>query len=257
MLVVELILCGIGVAAATVVSANFGQMAWEEHLGELVGAFGLLVVIFAVFGRIWWAQDLQTRPRLIWFLPAAMALILLPGALRDSAGEHPPLVELLLLLAATYGSALLGILALMFVLAPLELLGRGILRLLTGRPDGGWLMFTGTLIGLVTTFAVVGAFAVDDLPPGRAATVPLICALLGIPFGYTVESETLLWIARGLAVLLLAMLLASAHFGELLRTRAAARDVQVADADRRRRGVRRAAQIARDRAARRSESSGE
>ena len=257
MLVVELVLCGIGVAAATVVSLNFGQLAWEEHLGELVGAFGLLVVIFAVFCRIWWAQDLVPRPRFIWFLPAAMALILLPGALGDSASRNPPLIELLLLLAAAYGSALLGFLALIFVLTPLEMLGRGILRLLTGRPDGGWLMFTGAVVGLATTFGVVGAFAVDDLPPGRAATVPLICALLGIPFGYTVESETLLWVARGLAVLLLAMMLASAHFGDRHRARAAALDAQVADADRRRRGARRAAQVARDRAARRSEQSGE
>ncbi|MDW4573447.1 hypothetical protein R8Z57_11755 [Microbacterium sp. M3] len=250
MLVAELVLCAIGVVAATVVTLNFGSLPWDDHLGEIIGAFGLLIVIFAVFLRIWWAKDLVPRPRFIWFLPAAMALILTPGAVTDSAGRSAA-EEVWLLLLAAYGSALLGFLVLVFVFVPLEMLGRGILRLVTGKPDGGWLIFGGAVIALTTTFAVVGVFAVDDLPPGRAAAIPIICALLGIPFGYTVQSETLLWVARGLALLLIALLLASAHFGDRRRARRVQADAADAEADRRRRDERRAAQVARDRDARR------
>lgn len=258
MLVVEVVLCAIGVVAALVVALSFGRLPWDEHIGEIVGTFGLIVLLFAVYIRIWWAQDrLEAKTRLMWFLPAVVAAILAPSVLAaDGSGGNPPVVDVLLLVLAAYGAALLGFLALIFVLAPLEMLGRGILRLVTGRPDGGWLLFGGALVGLVTIFGVVGAFALDDIPSGRAAMIPVLCALLGIPYGYTVESEVLLWVARGLALLLIAMLLAASHFGARRRERAVAATAVEHEDDRRRRSARREAQIARDREARQRREDG-
>lgn len=251
MLFIELILCAIGVGAAIVVAVGFGRFPGEESVVEIAASFGLLMLLVAVYLRIWYARTQHggdDRTRLIWYLPAAMALIIAP-ALVTVAGDasRPWIVDVLLFVLLAYAAALLGVLALLMFLLPLELLGRGALRLITGRPDGGWLLFWGAFGALLTTLILVGAFALDDLPPGRAAMVPVICALLGLPAGYTVESEQLLWLARALVVLLTAMLLASAHFDGVRRDAAVRRTAAARSEDRRQRDDRRRAQLQRDR----------
>ncbi|MFE5409190.1 hypothetical protein [Microbacterium sp. NPDC056569] len=254
MLVVELVLCAIGIASAVVVSIGFGSLPWDDSLGEIVGAFGVLMVLVAVYIRIWWARTgdgRDSRTRLMWYLPAAMTAVITPGLLSEGTGaDWPPFVDVLWFLVFAYLAALLGFLALFLFLLPLEALGRGILHLVTGKPGGGWLLFWGTAGALLTTFVFVGAFALDDLPPGRAGALPVLFALLGIPFGYTVESETLLWIARALALVLTAMLLASAHFGGRQREREEKERTADRETLRQRRLARREAQLARDRAMR-------
>ncbi len=252
MLIAELVLLAVGVVAALAASVALGRLPGDEQAGAIALVFGLLAILVAVCLRIWWAQDrLEGRIRLMWFLPAVVALVLAPAALAaDRSGRDSPLVDVLLLVAAAYGAAILGLLVLVLVLVPLELLGRGILRLLTGRPDGGWLIFGGTAIALVTTLGVVGAFALDDLPAGRRGTIPVLFALLGIPSAYTVESEGLLWVARAIALVLVALLLASAHFGERRRERSESAAAAAASLSRRRRDARRRAQLDRDRRAR-------
>jgi len=246
-LAVELVLCAIGIASAVVVSVEFGSMPFEESLGEILGSFGVLMLLVAVYIRIWWARSgggRDSRTRLMWYLPAAMTAIIAPGLLAaDTGAQWPPFVDLLWFLAIAYTAALLGLIALFLLLLPLEALGRGIMRLVTGRPGGGWLLFWGTVGALLTTFVFVGAFALDDLPPGRAGALPVLFAL----FGYTVESELLLWIFRALALVLTAMLLASAHFGGRQRERSAAVEATDREMLRRRRAARRQAQLERDR----------
>ncbi|MGU3644227.1 hypothetical protein ACLBXX_04615 [Microbacterium sp. C23T] len=254
MLVVELVFCAIGIASAVVVSIGFGTMPWDDSLGEIVGTFGILMVLVAVYIRIWWARTgdgRDSRTRLMWYLPAAMTAIITPRLLSAGTGaDWPPFVDVIWILVFAYLAALLGFLALFLFLLPLEALGRGILRLLTGKSGGGWLLFWGTAGALLTTFVFVGAFALDDLPPGRAGALPVLFALLGIPFGYTVESEALLWVARALALVLIAMLLASAHFGGKQREREQAERAADRETLRQRRQARREAQLTRDRSLR-------
>ena len=254
MLLVELILCVVGLASALVVAIGFGQFPGDESVAEIGGTFGVLMLIVAVYIRIWWSRTRHggdDRTRLLWYLPAAMSLVMAP-ALIAVAGDasRPWIVDLLLFALLAYAAALLGVLALVLLLLPLELLGRGALRLILGRPDGGWLLFLGALLALITTFVLVGAFALDDLPVGRPGHWSIVFALLGIPGSYTVASDALLWVARGLAVILTAMLLASAHFDGVRRERKAADAAAIRDEDRRRRVSRREAQLARDRALR-------
>lgn len=254
MLIVELIFCAIGLASAVVVAIGFGQFAGDDSIVEIVGTFGVLMLLVAVYIRVLWSRSRRpgdVRTRLLWYLPAAMALIMAP-ALVTVAGDpsQPWIVDVVLFTLLAYAAALLGVVALLLFLLPLELLGRGALRLITGRPDGGWLLFGGALGALLTTFVLVGAFALDDLPPGRSATWPIIFALLGIPGGYTVENETLLWVARGLALILIAMALAAAHFDGVRREKKTADAAAAREERRRSRLARREAQLARDRALR-------
>lgn len=204
-----------GLACAVFAVLTWGTLPLSEHSGEILATFGALTLLVAIFIRIWWAPSAGKRtpaPKLIWFLPAAMTAIVSPALIAQADERTPPLMAISLFVLLAYGCLALGILVLTFVVLPLEAIGRGILRVATGKPDGGWLIFVGSLGLIITAWAITGAFALDDLPPGRAGWLPIILALFGIPGAYTVASETLLWVTRGLGLLFFAMLFASAHF---------------------------------------------
>ncbi|MGD7706746.1 hypothetical protein [Microlunatus sp. Y2014] len=120
-----------------------------------------------------------------------------------------PALSLFLYLLLAHTCLLLGVLARVLVLVPLELVGRGPLRLLCGDRRAGGLVLMGLWIGLVTVFAVVGALALDDLPHPAFALMAILAALIGVDGNYTVRSPLLLWVTRIVGIVLLAPILAA------------------------------------------------
>lgn len=150
----------------------------------------------------------------IWTYPIATMLVMLPwilaGVLADS--ETSVLMSVWLLLLFVYIMLLLGFLLVPFAVLPLELIGKGIIQILRGNKEqGSSMLIIGGYIALVTAFAFVGAGALSDMPPANAGWVHIIFALLGLPGVYTVENEGLLWLARLMAVVLIAVPVAASR----------------------------------------------
>jgi hypothetical protein len=99
---------------------------------------------------------------------------------------------------------------------PLELLGRGLVRVVTGKPDSGPLILWGSSGVLLTLLSVLPLIALDDLPSGRGSAAAVFRAVFGIEGGYTVTSPTTLWIIRAVAFVFSAIILAAALQGRSL-----------------------------------------
>ena len=99
-----------------------------------------------------------------------------------------------------------------FVLAPLELIARGVKGISKGdRKNGLSILGIGLYIAAVTAFSFIGGLAIETERFGPAAWPAIIFSLLGLPGAYEVESEVLLWVARLLAVLLISVPLSSQY----------------------------------------------
>ncbi|MFD7654310.1 hypothetical protein ACFV4N_10075 [Actinosynnema sp. NPDC059797] len=214
----ELWLCGMALASSTYTAATFGQFEEYEHAGEMVGTFGVLIIVTAIFARArgltTLGEDPRPKPLFIWFLPAAVTITMLPvimaGGLDPEMGVF---LSLFLFLLLAYLCLAVALLVALLVVWPLELLGRGLLRVVTGKPDGGPLVLWGSAGVLFSLFCVLPVLALDDLPSGRGAAWAVFEAVLGIEGGYAVTSPTMLWTARAAAVALAAVILAVARQG--------------------------------------------
>ncbi len=214
----ELWLCGIALAFSTYTAVTFGQFEEYEHAGEMFGTFGVLIVVTAIFVRARGAaallEDRRPKPLFIWFLPAAVTLTMLPVIVAGGLDpEMNTFLSLFLFLLLAYTCLLVALLVALLVVWPLELLGRGLVRVATGKPDGGPLLLWGSAGVLFTLFCVLPVVALDDLPSGRGAAGAIFKAVFGIEGGYTVTSPTTLWVVRAAAVALAAVILAAARQG--------------------------------------------
>lgn len=155
---------------------------------------------------------------LLWtfplFITAAMSPWLLSGLL--VADDMSVAVSIGLWLLIAYVALLVGFLLVPFVIVPLEMIGVGLLRIMAGRfEEGSRMVAIGLYIALVTAFCVIGGLAISDTPPGQAGWPHVIFALFGLPANYSVESPLLLWIARILGIIIVAIPLAIAVPGRL------------------------------------------
>lgn len=144
----------------------------------------------------------------LWIFPFAIMVVLSPwlftGGLTDQ--DVTTGMSFLLGFIIAYLALLLGFLSIPFVILPLELIGRGLISLFQGkRKQSGLLLGIGFYIALVTTFCVIGAFAIENPYPGKLGFGNIIFSLLGLPGSYTVENEALLWLIRAMAVVLIAV----------------------------------------------------
>lgn len=214
----ELWLCGIALAFSTYSAVTFGQFEEYEHAGEMFGTFGVLIIVTAIFVRVRGAaallEDRRPKPLFIWFLPAAVTATMLPVII--AGGLDPEMnifLSLFLFLLLAYTCLLLAVLVALLLVWPLELLGRGLLRVVTGKPDGGPFILWGSSGVLLTVISVLPVIALDDLPSGRSAAAAIFEAVLGIEGRYTVTSPTTLWIIRAVTVVFAAIILAAARRG--------------------------------------------
>jgi hypothetical protein len=150
----------------------------------------------------------------VWAYPIATMLVMSPwilaGVLADS--ETSILMSVWLLLLFVYIMLLLGFLLVPFAVLPLELIGKGAIQVIRGnRKQGSSMLIIGGYIALVTAFAFVGAGALSDMPPAQAGWAHIVFALLGLPGVYTIENEGLLWLARLMAVVLIAVPIAASR----------------------------------------------
>jgi hypothetical protein len=160
----------------------------------------------AAFGNKPWA--------VIWLFPLAVTVLFLPWLLSGALADESTSVfmSLVLWLLIAYVALLLGFLFIPFVILPLELIGRGILALISGRhKEAAPMLVIGLYIALVTAFAFVGAFAIENPVPGKLGWGNVIFALIGLPASYTIENQALLWVARAMAVVLIAVPVAYAR----------------------------------------------
>lgn len=196
-------------------SVPFNMDAYDEWVGSVMTTILIIIGISSaiciryVFGTKSPDQALSGRAWTVIFVyPLAITALMLPwlltGVLADDRTSILMSVFLWVLLA--YGTLLLGFLLVPFVIVPLELVGRGVIALVQGkREKAGPMLLLGMYIILVTTFCIIGAFSLDDVPPGRAGWGHIIFALLGLPGAYTIESPLLLWIARAIGIILIAV----------------------------------------------------
>lgn len=119
-----------------------------------------------------------------------------------------PLFMVLLLTIAV----LIGLLVGMIVVVPIAMLGRALVRVLTGRPVAAASVVIATLLLTVVAFATVTGFAIDAPAGGTSrgrAWEGILVVLTGLSAGgAVVVSQPLAWIARGLAVLIVVQVVA-------------------------------------------------
>ncbi len=140
--------------------------------------------------------------RLTYFTPLLGFLILIPaiaaGVFNDDSGNLVGSVFMVLLM--NFGALLMGALVAAFIVAPIDLIVRGIIALVKGdKSRSGYIVF-GLIILVITTFIFVGSAAVSPDAPYPVGSGQILFALLGIPGNYDVKSEALLWVARGIIV---------------------------------------------------------
>lgn len=137
-------------------------------------------------------------------LPVIAYVILLPwvfaGVFND---EHMNTIgsAFLLFLIGVIIMPLLGSLIAAFVIWPIEMTIRGLVRSIRTRGKE-WQQFAMGLFGLVVlAFITTGFLAVHTYDTGQGGSAQALLAILGIPGHYEVKSEAMLWVARGLFVL--------------------------------------------------------
>ncbi len=146
----------------------------------------------------------------IWFLPLMATVVLLPwifaGVFNSDDGVGVAGI-FLLLSAIFYIMFFLGFLVLPFIILPLELIGRGMIKVLrTGGKQGVPMLSVGGYIALVTAFIFVGGFSIETDMPGRFSWPLIIYALFGLPSdGYQIVDSSLIWAARILGIIILAI----------------------------------------------------
>lgn len=145
---------------------------------------------------------------LMWTLPVAMTIIMLPWLISGILVDRDMTVagSIFAWLLLSYAALLIGFLLVPFVILPLELIGRSIVAFVRGdKRKGAGMLGIGLYIGAVTMFVICGTLALSDLPPLWLSWGHIIFALLGLSAQYTVDSQLLLWVARILALVLIAV----------------------------------------------------
>lgn len=153
--------------------------------------------------------------RFSFFTPIIAILVLLPVIISGAfATDDMGIVASGFLLLLVFAVALLlsPIVALL-VIAPVELIVRGVVALVKGDKARTGYLFIGGYIALFTVFAIIMSFAVDIDTVYPASTVPIIASLLGLPANYSVENEALLWLGRLILAVLALSLIGFARFG--------------------------------------------
>ncbi len=122
--------------------------------------------------------------------------------------EVPPVMAVVLWGLLSLAASLLSVLVAVFLLLPLELLGRALIAV--GQQKGKkafGMMLSAFYILLVPAISVVGGTAFEDLPGPPRGSYAALAALLGIEGNYTVQNEGALWTTRILFVVFLIPLL--------------------------------------------------
>lgn len=113
-------------------------------------------------------------------------------------------VAFLLMLLLGYGALLSGALVAAFIIAPIELMVRGAIALVKGDKSRSNYFVAGAVITSLTVFIVLGTLSVSPDSPYPAGSFQVLLALFGIPGGYDIKDDTLLWITRGLLAAIIA-----------------------------------------------------
>ena len=191
-------------------------LGWYSHATGGDEAFYAILIAQAMLGTFNWrygyrgAKEEPRIPFFFWFVPVLVVLVLLPWFLSGALATHDVSIpmSIFLYLLLSVAAVLLSFLLVLFALLPAELLGRAALLALRGHwRDALGFAAIALYLGTITAFGFVGAAALDDLPPGSFGWWPILFALFGIPGHYTVESEAMLWLARGMFVLIVAPML--------------------------------------------------
>ncbi len=146
--------------------------------------------------------------RLTPFTPVIATVILIPAILAGvyDGDDINTIGSLLLMFSMNFAALLLGALVAAFIIAPLEAIARGLIALARGDKTKNGYLYFGIFAAAITAFIVVGTMAVNPDSPYPIGMFEVALALLGIPGGYSVDSEGLLWLARVLILGILAVL---------------------------------------------------
>lgn len=227
--VIWICLAAVVLSAIVMLSVPFSMDSYDEWVTSAVFTVGIIIAVASatciryLFGLKSIDQATGAKPwSVIWLYPLIVSLVMLPWLLGGvmSDDRTSPLMATVLWLLLAYMALLIGFLLVPFVIVPLELIGYGIVALLGGRrKEAGPMLLLGFYIALVTVFSFVGAFALDDMPSARTGYAHIIFALLGLPGLYSVDNELLLWIARLIALLLIAIPLTFVARDKLAKSR--------------------------------------
>ncbi|MDR6867440.1 hypothetical protein J2Y69_002043 [Microbacterium resistens] len=188
-----------------------GVLTYSDTFAWTILATQVILGAFNVrygFG-LWRIGSVIAFPRYLLLVPLASTILgvwWIAPALSDD--EVSPALAVLLWLLISYAASIGSVLVALFVLVPLELIGRSLLLMVRGRfRDAANLIIIGSYLLLVSVFGIVGAMAVSGLPPGPVGSFAALSALLGLDGRYVVESTAALWCARVILVVLLLPLL--------------------------------------------------
>ena len=140
-----------------------------------------------------------------YFTPLIGTAILLPAILSGVySGDGITVVGgFFLVLAMSFVSLLLGALVAAFIITPIELIIRGFIALAKGDKTKTGYLYFGFFAAALTTMIILGTMAVNPDSAYPRGSFEIVLAILGIPGGYSVESEVLLWVVRGIIIALI------------------------------------------------------
>lgn len=138
-----------------------------------------------------------------WLFPLASFLVILPWIIAGvfNSDDMNTIGSMVILFFAPWVMYLIGSLVAAFVVYPIETTIRGAIKLIaTGGKEGLGQLSIGAYCLLVLGFIVSGSLAASSSLVGGSAQADLFAALLGLPGGYVVKDQTLLWVTRVLFV---------------------------------------------------------
>ncbi len=166
------------------------------------------------------SEDSTDHPFKGWrftpFTPLLATAILLPSILAGAFSDEDinTVGAFFLMLVMSCMALLLSALVAAFIITPLELLFRGIVGLIKGdRSKVGFVVF-GSFIAALTAFIILGSMAASADLPYPAGSFQVLLALLGIPGGYVINDEMLLWITRGVLAVIVGFIAYALYKGK-------------------------------------------
>lgn len=114
-----------------------------------------------------------------------------------------------LLYLVIFMSVLAGPLIAVGVLLPISLFIRSSIALIKGDTSKLPQFYTSLIIATLVALIITGGLAINPDHDGIGGWLPVVFAILGIPGAYFIKDEALLWVARGIVVVLVVVWIAA------------------------------------------------
>ena len=212
-----------------------------DGAASMMGMFGIPMIASAIVIQLWMSavtavrlerpmrtlEEMPGAPRVrrsfLWWIGGVLPAGILAGSCVAVVREPDYFLSdgpwMLIWIPVFVALAmLLGALVWFFVVFPIALLVKAVRATVRGEGTAGMYVWPVVLL-LLAALCIVGGLSTDFAAVGKAAAVPVVATILGLPGEYEVIWEPGLWIVRGIVAVLLLFLIGSALADRSSRSR--------------------------------------